>query len=286
MKIIKIIAVFWAIFMLHTTAQAAQNISFAVQIPNAQWWKAIERGDQNLPRQLNLGLSAEILMQLAIVHKRIQAQTNKNFTIGLTASNEINAFAKKQQGYDLIILTSGFLLRFGNNPDVLATTLGHELAHHYLGHTEHEENHNMFAGNSLTPSAKPLYSLANNNISNSFNPGEGANASSFDAIRNQERAADLLGMYWATQAGYSANGVYKLAQGLKELQGSDVYLPTHPSNAERMQVAQTFAQYSSNSDECTASFKFETAPIIQATPTPLVELAQTDSEEFENFEIY
>ena len=284
MKIIKILAVFWAIFMLHTTAQAAQNNSFAVQIPNAQWWKAIEKGDQNLPRQLNLGLSAEILMQLAIVHKRIQAQTNKNFTIGLTASNEVNAFAKKQQGYDLIILTSGFLLRFGNNPDVLATTLGHELAHHYLGHTDHHENHNIFAGNSLSTTSKPLYGLVNNKIADAFNPGESANSSSFDEIRNQERAADLLGMYWATQAGYSANGAYKLAQGLKELQGSDIYLPTHPSNAERMQVAQSFAQYISNSDECTASFKFETAPVIQATP--LVELARTDSEEFEDFEIY
>ena len=281
MKINKIIAVFWAICMLHTTAQAAQNNSFAVQIPNAQWWKAIEKGDQNLPRQLNLGLSAEVLMQLAIVHKRIQAQTNKNFTIGLTASNEVNAFAKKQQGYDLIILTSGFLLRFGNNPDVLATTLGHELAHHYLGHTEHEENHNIFAGNSLIPTTKPLYGLANNNIADRSIPVDSAKLSSYDDSRNQERAADLLGMYWATQAGYSANGVYKLAQGLKELQGNDVYLPTHPSNAERMQVAQTFEQYSSNSTECTASFKFETAPIIQATPTPIVELAQSDSEEFE-----
>ena len=200
MKINKIIAVFWAIFMLHTTAQAAQNTSFAVQIPNAQWWKAIERGDQNLPKQLNLGLSAEILMQLAIVHKRIQTQTNKQFTIGLTASNEVNAFAKKQSGYDLIIVTSGFLLRFGNNPDVLATTLGHELAHHYLGHTEHEEKNSVFAANSLTPTTKPLYGLANNNIADRSIPVDSANLSSYDDSRNQERAADLLGMYWATQA--------------------------------------------------------------------------------------
>ena len=279
MKINKIIAVFWAICMLHTTAQAAQNNSFAVQIPNTQWWKAIEKGDQNLPRQLNLGLSAEVLMQLAIVHKRIQEQTNKSFTIGLTASNEVNAFAKKQQGYDLIILTSGFLLRFGNSPDVLATTLGHELAHHYLGHTEHEENHNIFAGNSLIPTTKPLYGLANNNLADRSIPVDSANLSSYDDSRNQERAADLLGMYWATQAGYSANGVYKLAQGLKELQGGDVYLPTHPSNAERMQAAHTFAQYSSNSDECTASFKFESGPEDRATQ--LVEITQADSEEFE-----
>ena len=279
MKINKIIAVFWAIFILHTTTQAAQNTSFAVQIPNAQWWKAIERGDQNLPKQLNLGLSSEILMQLAIVHKRIQTQTNKQFTIGLAASNEVNAFAKKQSGYDLIIVTSGFLLRFGNNPDVLATTLGHELAHHYLGHTEHEENHNIFAGNSLIPTTKPLYGLANNNLADRSIPVDSANLSSYDDSRNQERAADLLGMYWATQAGYSANGVYKLAQGLKELQGSDVYLPTHPSNAERMQVAHTFAQYSSNSDECTASFIFESDPEVRATQ--LVEYAQADSEEFE-----
>ena len=279
MKINKIIAVFWAIFILHTTTQAAQNTSFAVQIPNAQWWKAIERGDQNLPKQLNLGLSAEILMQLAIVHKRIQTQTNKQFTIGLAASNEVNAFAKKQSGYDLIIVTSGFLLRFGNDPDVLATTLGHELAHHYLGHTEHEENHNIFAGNSLIPTTKPLYGLANNNLADRSIPVDSANLSSYDDSRNQERAADLLGMYWATQAGYSANGVYKLAQGLKELQGGDVYLPTHPSNAERMQAAHTFAQYSSNSDECTASFKFESGPEDRATQ--LVEIAQADSEEFE-----
>jgi len=256
MKINKIITLFWAICLVQVTANAGQNVSFPVQIPNAQWWKAVQNGDQQLSKQLNLGVSVESIAQLAEVKKRIEASSNKRFTIGLAASNEVNAYAKKASGYDLIVITSGFLLRFGNDPNVLATTIGHELAHHYFGHTDHEHESNTYAANALAQSVQPIYELANNNALDNTNSAMSSGPDIFEEGRNQERAADLLGMYWATEAGYSAYGAYKLAQGLQELQGNWSYSPTHPSNAERMKVAQQFAQYSTHS-ECTAAFDFE-----------------------------
>jgi predicted Zn-dependent protease len=86
---------------------------------------------------------------------------------------------------------------------------------------------------------------------------------------DNERQADLLGMQWAIKAGYSACGSYRLAQGLEELKSgisSAVNLASHPTNNERMQIAQQFEHLENRSTNCMADTS-ENNFMISATET-------------------
>ena len=239
----------------------SQNVlssALTISIPNGQWWDLVRQGNGNLATQLPLGAPAKALKNLAEVRENMLSQAKTRFTVGLIPSNEVNAFARKEAGYTLIIFTSGFLLRFGNDADVLATTLGHELAHHLLGHT----NAN------LENDAKPVYMLANlPNQNNLSSPQNRSQQKTLEEIQNNERAADLAGIEWAVKAGYSACGSYRLAEGLAEIEKnplSSQYLSTHPTNSERMAIAQNFGAEHNRPASCMASQVAVPAP----TPVP------------------
>jgi predicted Zn-dependent protease len=121
--------------------------------------------------------------------------------------------------------------------------LGHELAHHQLGHT-----HPGYAKNrDVTVN---VASQALGMIASYFVPfsglvvGNAAKGAGLSFSRDDERAADLQGMQWAQQAGYSACGSYRFATTMNALgEGASLaFLSTHPGNAERMKNAETFVQ--------------------------------------------
>jgi len=239
-------------------SQNVHSSALTISIPNSQWWDLVRQGNGNLATQLPLGAPAKALKNLAEVRENMLSQAKTTFTVGLIPSNEVNAFARKEAGYTLIIFTSGFLLRFGNDADVLATTLGHELAHHLLGHTN----------TNLENNPKPVYMLTNhpnqNNLSSPQNRGQ---KKTLEEIQNNERAADLAGIEWAVKAGYSACGSYRLAEGLAEIQKnplSSQSLSTHPTNTERMEIAQNFGAEHNRPASCMASQVAVPAP----TPVP------------------
>ena len=235
---------FASIFCL-LLSQNAQSSSLTISIPNGQWWEEVRQGNSNLATKLGIQAPANALKTLAQVRKNMLSHAKTTFTVGLIPSNEVNAYARVESGYTLIIFTSGFLLRFGNDPDVLATTLGHELAHHVLGHTNPH----------LGEPEKPIYMLTSNSV--------GATSAltierqkSVKDIQHNERQADLVGMEWAVNAGYSACGSYRLAEGLAEIQmnpTSNLYLSTHPSNLERMETAKQFGKNHYQATSCMAS---------------------------------
>ncbi|MBU3630106.1 M48 family metallopeptidase [Polynucleobacter sp. AP-Melu-500A-A1] len=239
-----LLPLFASIFCLFLS-QNALSSSLTISIPNGQWWEEVRQGNSNLATKLGLQAPAQALKTLAQVRKNMLSYAKTTFTVGLIPSNEVNAYARVESGYTLIIFTSGFLLRFGNDPDVLATTLGHELAHHVLGHTNHH----------LGEPEKPVYMLTGNSM--------GANSAltierqkSVKDIQHNERQADLVGMEWAVKAGYSACGSYRLAEGLAEIQSnstSNLYLSTHPSNLERMETAKQFGRNNYQATSCMAS---------------------------------
>ena len=241
-KVASMLFIFFQIVFSHSALPNPSNTQFTVEIPNTSWWLAVANNQANKVPPLNSIARTADLGTLARVRGRMKKMAQFDFTIAISSSDIINAYAKHQNGMNLIILTSGFIHKFGNDSDAIATTLGHELAHHYFGHSDHEQESNTYAANSV---AQPM-----NYIGTSLVALQTVDV--YEGRRNQERAADLLGMYWATHAGYSAIGAYKLAQGLKELQGNQNYIPTHPSNAERMETAQKYAEYCTHS-ECTAA---------------------------------
>jgi len=200
-----------------------------ILIPNQEWWVSAENSSNEPSRNL------------AQVRHRMSGVVPMRYTLALSKQSEINAFATKENGLTLVVFTDGFMKPFGNDPDALATTLGHELAHHRLGHTDHNRQ------KSRTVNQEVASSLLST-VANYFVPfsgllvGPAVKTASLSFNRDDERNADALGMAWAQQAGYSPCGSYRLAKKLNDMgEGAALpFLSTHPGNSERMESAQEF----------------------------------------------
>lgn len=203
-----------------------------VLIPDREWWSSAESSPDGSTRNL------------AQARHRMSNVVPMRYTLALSKQSEINAYATRENGLTLVVFTDGFLKAFGNDPDVLATTLGHELAHHQLRHTDPSRQKDQAF-------AQEVASQVLGTIANYFVPfsgllvGPAVKTASLSFNRDDERDADTLGMTWALQAGYSPCGSYRLSKRLNELgEGSALaFLSTHPGNSERMANAEQFAKY-------------------------------------------
>lgn len=214
-------------------ACSSNKKSMEVQIPNEAWWQAANQSSRASTSEKNL----------AMVRQRMAKTVPFPFVVGLTDSAEINAYAELQNNQRYIIFTNGFIVQFGDDPDVLASVMGHELAHHQLGHTQADYGKNRDLVVSATSQALGM-------IASYFVPfsglvvGNAAKGAGLSFNRDDERAADLQGMQWAQQAGYSPCGSYRFAAKMNALgEGATIaFLSTHPGNDERMENAMQFAQ--------------------------------------------
>ena len=205
----------------------------AVQIPNDAWWQAANTNSNTSSSEKNL----------ATVRQKMLKTVPFPFVVGLSDSTEINAFAELKNNQRYIIFTNGFIAQFGNDPDVLATVMGHELAHHQLGHTQPDYAKNRDAAIDATSQALGM-------IASYFIPfsglvvGNAAKGVGLTFSRNDERSADEMGMQWAMQAGFSPCGSYRFAFRMNALgEGAAIpFLSTHPGNTERMENADLYAQ--------------------------------------------
>jgi predicted Zn-dependent protease len=214
-----------------------------VQIPNDAWWQSANTSSTASSSEKNL----------ANVRQKMMKTVPFPFVVGLSDSSEINAFAQLQNNQRYIIFTNGFIAQFGNDPDVLATVIGHELAHHQLGHTQPDYAKNRDAAIDATSQALGM-------IASYFIPfsglvvGNAAKGVGLTFSRNDERSADEMGMQWAMQAGYSPCGSYRFAAKMKSLgEGAAIpFLSTHPGNNERMENANRISE-SQRSISCSAN---------------------------------
>ena len=214
-------------------ACSASKKPMAVQVPNDAWWQSANTDPSASSSEKNL----------ATVRQQMMKSVPFPFVVGLSDSTEINAYAQLQNNQRYIILTNGFITQFGNDPDVMAAVLGHELAHHQLGHTQPDYAKNRDAAIDVTSQALGM-------IASYFIPfsglvvGNAAKGMGLTWSRNDERSADEMGMQWAMQAGYSPCGSYRFAAQMNALgEGAAItFLSTHPGNNERMANADRFAQ--------------------------------------------
>lgn len=226
----KAIAVFLSGLLI---ACSASKKPMTVQIPNDAWWQSANTNPSASSSEKNL----------ATVRQQMMKSVPFPFVVGLSDSTEINAYAQLQNNQRYIILTNGFITQFGNDPDVMAAVLGHELAHHQLGHTQPDYAKNRDAAIDVTSQALGM-------IASYFIPfsglvvGNAAKGVGLTWSRNDERSADEMGMQWAMQAGYSPCGSYRFAAKMNALgEGATItFLSTHPGNNERMENADRFAQ--------------------------------------------
>ncbi len=209
-----------------TGCATQQKKTMSANVPNDKWWDAATASPDTTTRNL------------AKVRVAIQAASGQTFSLGISPDQDVNAHALKQGGKSLIVLTGGFLKQFGDDPDVLANVMGHELAHHALGHTKAGYKQNR-------DTTVEAVSTAVGMISSFFIPfsgllvGNAVKAAGLSYSRDDERDADQKGMDWAIQAGYSVCGSYRFAYWLNEAnQGATLLmLSSHPGNNERMDTA-------------------------------------------------
>jgi predicted Zn-dependent protease len=226
----KVIAVLLSSLLI---ACSASKKPMTVQVPNDAWWQSANTDPSVSSSEKNL----------ATVRQQMMKSVPFPFVVGLSDSTEINAYAQLQNNQRYIILTNGFIAQFGNDPDVLAAVLGHELAHHQLGHIQPDYAKNRDAAIDVTSQALGM-------IASYFIPfsglvvGNAAKGMGLTWSRNDERSADEMGMQWAMQAGYSPCGSYRFAAQMNALgEGAAItFLSTHPGNNERMVNADRFAQ--------------------------------------------
>lgn len=220
-----------ACFLL-SACSSANKKAVSVQMPNEVWWQSAT----------SLKTASTSEKNLAVVRQSLIKVVPFSFTVGIADSSEINAYADLQGEQRYVIFTRGFISQFGNDPDVLATVLGHELAHHQLGHTQAGYAKNRDFAIDATSQALGM-------IASYFIPFSGLVVSNATKVvglsfsRDDERAADLRGMEWALQAGYSPCGSYRFATRMNALgeSASIAFLSTHPGNNERMESAKQFA---------------------------------------------
>jgi predicted Zn-dependent protease len=214
-------------------ACSANKKPMTVQIHNDAWWQTANSTPNASSAEKNL----------ATVRQKMMKTVPFPFVVGLSDSTEINAFAELKNNQRYIIFTNGFITQFGNDPDVLATVMGHELAHHQLGHTQPDYAKNRDAAIDVTSQALGM-------IASYFIPfsglvvGNAAKGVGLTFSRNDERSADEMGMQWAIQAGFSPCGSYRFAFRMNALgEGAAIpFLSTHPGNTERMENADLYAQ--------------------------------------------
>jgi predicted Zn-dependent protease len=228
-------------FLIACSSSGKQPLS--ANVPNEVWWQTASSSPATSASDKNL----------AAVRQKMQNVVPFSFTVGFADSAEINAYADLQDKQRYVIFTTGFIREFGNDPDVLASVLGHELAHHQLGHTQPGYAKNRNTG--INVASQTLGVIASYFIPFSgLVVGNVAKGAGLSFSRDDERAADLQGMQWAQQAGYSACGSYRFAARMNAIGegASFAFLSTHPGNAERMQNAETWAQ-SNRAAPCSSS---------------------------------
>ncbi len=237
-------------FILIGCAGVKSDQASVVQIPSEGWWRSALSG-----RQKQLGSDNKSLIQadsniqknFALVRQKMIATSATPFTIGFSESVDINAFASLQNGQQLIIFTDGFVRVFGNDPDVVATVLGHELGHHQLGHTQ--PDYGKDRNTLINVASQSLGMLSSYFIPFSgFLVGNAVKGAGLSYSRDDERDADQFGMKLALAAGFSPCGSYRFSSKMNQLgQSSSLsFLSTHPGSDERQKNSEEFSRLQKN----------------------------------------
>ena len=240
--------IFASIF-LFACSSTKSNRENAIQVPNEVWWSVAAKQDSGRSISSNAlkGVDPSAQRNLAVIREKMIKLSPLSFTVAFSDSEEINAYASLQNGQYLIVFTNGFMRQFGNDPDVLAAVFGHELGHHYLGHTQpdYAKNRDVAIG---------VASQTLGAISSYFIPfsgllvGNAVKGVGLSYSRDDERDADKFGMKLALKAGYSPCGSYRFAEKMNALgEGTTLtFLSTHPGNDERLKNSQDFSQSEGN----------------------------------------
>ena len=179
---------------------------------------------------------------LLTAKSRLERVGDVRADLALVDTERPNAFATYQNGRPVVAFSLSYLDYLGDDLDAVASTMGHELAHISLGHRgadRQQREDTVQAGqaagallNAFVPFAGTVASL-------------GVTAAARSFTRDEERAADDLGLRWAVAAGFNPCGAVLVMQVLSSLGGANIpLLSTHPGHEERAELAEKHASAS------------------------------------------
>lgn len=172
--------------------------------------------------------------------RRVNPQSNCDFKVVVDKRKGLppNAYQTLDRSGQPILAFTQSMLADVRNPDELAFVLSHEAAHHIRNHIPRSQQ-NAMAGAILLGG---LASIAGGNaaaIEAATNAGASVGARSYS--KNFELEADATGTVIAKRAGYDP--VRGAAYFSRIPDPGDVFLGSHPPNAERIEtVRRTAAQ--------------------------------------------
>jgi predicted Zn-dependent protease len=212
--------------------------------PDEMWQRAAQTGVRlnNSKTGASRFLSAVSVRNLYEVKKTIASVSGVHTNLAVVDAVEPNAFAFERDGRQYIAVSIPLLEAVGADRDALATTLGHELAHVKLGHRAARTDRAHVAqgtsqvlgtllGIAGVPFGGTIASVGVSAVSNAFS-------------RDEERAADEIGLQWAVTAGFDPCGAYRTIEALQRANDGQTAIPflsTHPSYAERTAFANELA---------------------------------------------
>lgn len=163
-----------------------------------------------------------------------------------------------------IAVNFGMMQMLAQDDDAMAALIGHELAHLYL---EHGRLRQEREANRITTSVVLTFALGMFGIPMPVDVADAAtSAVTRSYSRDDERAADQLGVEYMVKAGFDPFGSVHLQEKLgAAAKGTSLsFLSTHPSNKERVEnmkyLAQEYQQKAAPSTEATDTRQSPPAP--------------------------
>lgn len=208
-------------------------------------WERAQHSGLRLSRadRTTVFVPAAVVKRLVAAKQAVEQASGISAELAVVDERLPNAIATSRNGTPLVALTTGWLEALGRDSDAIATTLGHEYAHIKLAHSvkarrEREEaaatGTRIIGGilNAFVPFSGNVAGLAITGVVRGY-------------TRDEERAADELGLEWATAAGYSACGRIRTMEAYRRAAagaGGPSFFSTHPGAEERIDYAKNVAQ--------------------------------------------
>jgi Zn-dependent protease with chaperone function len=176
-------------------------------------------------------VSTKTLQDITAVYMRLKEVIKHIVDIDaellIVENYEVNAFAGMRYDKPMIGITTGMVMLLGDDIDLYAALLGHEIAHLAWGHSENRKTFKDIT--SAVGLVTPLFGAPANLLH------LGLTVVNEAYTRDEEREADALGVELMIGAGFDPNAAIRLHEALRR-QGvpTRLFFGTHPNSDERI----------------------------------------------------
>lgn len=176
---------------------------------------------------------------LTTVKQRMETVSPVRAELAIVETDTPNAFAFHHQGRQTIAFSLSWLDQLGHDADAIAVTMGHEFAHLHLGHSGAARKEREDTARGVSNVLGTILNVAGVPFGGTI-AGLGVTAVARSFTRDEERAADELGLQWAIGAGFDACGKARAVAMYQRMRSGSLDIPflsTHPSYGERSDLA-------------------------------------------------